>query len=72
MNLYASNAWINKQKYNLKKKYLININGRISKINKGSYHCFGNFLIGNQIEQCITKFSCNACKNLNINSEYYF
>ena len=63
---------LNKQKYNLKKKYLININGRISKINKGSYHCFGNFLIGNQIEQCITKFSCNACKNLNINSEYYF
>ena len=62
---------LNKQKYNLKKKYLININGRISKINKGSYHCFGNFLSRNQIEQCINKFSCNACKNLNDFQEHY-
>ena len=62
---------INKEKYNLKRNYLININGRIAKINKGSYHCFGNFLFENQIEQCIAKFSCNACKALNYYSKYY-
>ena len=62
---------LNKQKYNLKKSYLININGRVSKINKGSYHCFGNFLEKNIIEQCINKFSCIGCKNLNNYSEYY-
>ena len=62
---------LNKTKYNLKKSYLVNICGRVTKINKGSYHCFGHFLLGNQIEQCITRFSCDACKNLNHFSEYY-
>ena len=65
---------INKKKYNLKDKYLININGRVAKINKGSYHCFGHFLCGyneNQIEDCISKFSCKACKLLDEYSNYY-
>ena len=65
---------INKKKYNLKDKYLININGRVAKINKGSYHCFGHFLCANdenQIEDCISKFSCKACKLLDEYSNYY-
>ena len=61
----------NKEMYNIKKKYLININGRVAKINKGSYHCFGHFLCGNQIEDCITKFTCEACKLLNLYSNYF-
>ena len=61
----------NKNKYNIKNKYLININGRIAKINKGSYHCFGHFSNSNQIEDCITTFSCNACKMLDSLSKYY-
>jgi hypothetical protein len=56
---------LNKKLYNIKDKYMININGRVSKINKGSYHCFGHFLCGNQIEDCIVKFTCSACKLLN-------
>jgi len=56
---------INKKKYRIKNKYLININGRIAKINKGTYHCFGHFLCGNQIEDCITNFTCKACTLLN-------
>ena len=55
----------NRKKYNLG-KYLININGRVAKINKGKYHCFGHFLIGCQIEDCITNFTCKACLMLNI------
>ena len=61
----------NKKVYNLKHKYLININGRVSKINKGTYHCFGHFSVNNQLEDCITKFTCEACKLLNLNSKYY-
>ena len=53
---------LNKKRYEIKNNYLININGRVTKINKGSYHCFGHFLCGNQIEDCINKFSCKACK----------
>ncbi len=62
---------INKKRYKIKNNYLININGRIAKINKGSYHCFGHFLCGNQIEDCITNFSCKACKLLNYYSKNY-
>ena len=61
----------NKDKYNIKNKYLININGRVSKINKGKYHCFGHFLCGNVIEDCITKFQCKACQQLASYSNYY-
>lgn len=61
----------NKDKYNIKNKYLININGRVSKINKGKYHCFGHFLCGNVIEDCITKFQCKACQQLASYSYYY-
>ena len=62
---------INKKQYNIKNKYLININGRVAKINKGKFHCFGSFLIGGQIEDCIKKFSCKACKLLDLCSKYY-
>ncbi len=62
---------INKKMYNIKSKYLININGRVAKINKGSYHCFGHYLDNNQIEDCIHKFSCKACKILEEFSKYY-
>ena len=62
---------INKKHYNIKNKYLININGRVAKINKGSFHCFGHYLIGNQIEQCISTFSCKACKLLDFCSKYF-
>ena len=61
----------NKKIYNIKDHYLININGRIAKINKGKYHCFGHFLVGNQIEDCIKKFICKACELLQKYSEYY-
>lgn len=62
---------INKKIYGIKKQYLININGRVSKINKGKYHCFGHFLCKNQIEDCITNFCCKACQMLNLFSKYY-
>ena len=62
---------INKKQYNIKNKYFININGRVAKINKGKFHCFGSFLIGRQIEDCIAKFSCKACKLLDLCSKYY-
>ena len=62
---------LNKKKYNINDNYLININGRVAKINKRSYHCFGKFLSGKEIEDCIMKFSCKACKLLDDNSNYY-
>ena len=62
---------INKNLYNIKKNYLINISGRVAKINKGRYHCFGHFLCKNQIEDCITKFCCKSCEILNLFSSYY-
>jgi hypothetical protein len=62
---------INKKLYHLKKHYLINIIGRACKINKGSFHCFGQFLVNNQIEDCITNFTCEGCKLLNLYSKYY-
>ena len=62
---------MNKVKYNINEKYFININGRVSKINKGTYHCFGHFSVNNQLEDCITKFTCEACKLLNSFLVYY-
>lgn len=62
---------LNKILYNLKNHYLVNINGRIAKMNKGKYHCFGHFLYKNQIEDCINKFCCKACQILNLYSEYF-
>ena len=62
---------INKEKYIIKNNYLIAINGRIAKKNKGSYHCFGHFLCGNQIEDCIKKYTCKSCKLLNYYSNIY-
>ena len=62
---------INKNNYQIKDNYLININGRVVKKNKGKYHCFGHFLCNNQIEDCIVKFSCKACKLLEEYPEYY-
>ena len=62
---------LNKKKYHIKDNYLININGRVVKKNKNRYHCFGHFLCNKQIEDCISKFSCEACKNLDQYSYYY-
>ena len=62
---------LNKEEYFIKNDYLININGRVGKINKGKYHCFGHFLVGNQIEDCINKFTCKACEMLNSIKDYY-
>jgi hypothetical protein len=66
----------NKRRYNLKNKYLININGRVAKKTKGEdkvFHCFGHFLIGKiQIENCLDKFCCEACKLLSKYEKYYF
>ena len=62
---------INKIKYKLKNSYLINANGRVTRMNKGNHHCFGHFLSGNQIEDCISKFSCEACKMINFYLEYF-
>ena len=62
---------LNKGEYFIRKDYLININGRIAKINKEKYHCFGHFLVGNLINDCINKFSCAACKILDSISDYY-
>ena len=62
----------NKRKYNLKNKYAININGRAAKKNKGGFHCFGHFKIGKLIENCVDKFSCEACLILNKYEHYYF
>ena len=62
---------INKRKYNLKSTYLININGRVTRMNKGAHHCFGHFLSGSQIEDCISKFTCKACKMINYYLKYY-
>ena len=72
-NQFICKLCMNKSKarYEIKKNYLININGRVAKKNKGSYHCFGHFLCGNQIEDCINKFSCKACKLIDLNSHYY-
>ena len=61
-----------KKRYKIKNKYLINIYGRVAKKNKGSYHCFGHFSCDNQIEDCIKKFSCKACKLIDLFSQYYF
>ena len=66
----------NKRRYNLENKYLININGRIAKKTKGEdkvFHCFGHFLIGKiQIETCLDKFCCEACRLLGKYEQYYF
>ena len=62
---------INKQLYNIKSKYYINIFGRVCKINKGNFHCFGHFLVGNQIEDCINKFCCKGCEMINLYYNYF-
>ena len=58
--------------YNLIKNFSININGRAARKNRGAFHCFGHFLVGNQIENCVDKFSCQACKLLDKYENYYF
>lgn len=63
---------LNKKLYNIKNNYLINIYGRIAKRNKDRFHCFGHFLIKNQIKDCIDKFCCKGCKILNLYNQYFF
>ena len=63
----------NKKRYKIKKKHLININGREAKKNKGNnFHCFGKFIRGNQLDNCIQKFICASCQLLTKNEQYYF
>ena len=62
---------INKEIYNLKDHYLINICGRVAKKNKGIFHCFGHFLVNDKIEECISSFTCKACSFLNSFNNYY-
>lgn len=63
----------NKKIYNLDKLYLININGRLAKKRKdGNFHCFGHFIKGNLIENCMKEFTCEACKLLKSYENYYF
>ena len=63
---------INKKRYGINNKYFINIKGRVAKINKGSFHCFGFFLVEGNVQDCIKKFSCEACKLLNKYSKYFY
>ena len=64
---------INKEKYNLSEKYLINMNGRVARNQKGSYHCYGLFVVkkDSEFEICGVKFTCESCNLLNNNSKYY-
>lgn len=62
----------NKKRHKLKDIDTINIIGRASTKRKGSFHCFGKFFIGNQIETCLQKFSCEGCKLLDKYEKYYF
>ena len=62
----------NKKRYKLKDRYSININGRAAKKYNNNFHCFGHFIIGKQIENCLGKFSCEACKLLDKYERYYF
>lgn len=62
---------INKKKYKLRNKYLININGRVATINKGKYHCFGHFICSIHIKDCISTFTCEACNMLEKYRDYY-
>ena len=62
----------NKKRYKLKNKYSININGRVAKKNNELFHCLGHFIVGKRIENCVDKFSCEACKLLDKYEKYYF
>ena len=63
----------NKKRYKIKNKHLININGREAKKNKSNnFHCYGKFIIGNQLENCIQKFICASCQLLTKYETYYF
>ena len=70
MCIYCMNK--NKKRYKLQSKYAININGRAAKKYNELFHCFGLFLVGNQYENCVGKFSCEACKLLDKYKKYYF
>ena len=61
----------NKKKYNLPNQYLIGINGRIAKINKNKFHCFGIFENNKEFDQCLTSFTCKSCEILNSAKNYY-
>jgi hypothetical protein len=64
---------INKEKYNLKENYLINMNGRVAKMKKESYLCFGLFVGKKESDFiiCGVKFTCKSCNLLNKYSKYY-
>ena len=64
---------INKEKYNLSEKYLINMNGRVARNKNGNYQCCGLFVVKNDsdFEICGAKFTCESCNLLNKYSKYY-
>ena len=64
---------INKEKYNLSEKYLINMNGRVARNQKGNYQCCGLFVVKNDSDFviCGAKFTCESCNLLNKYSKYY-
>ncbi len=64
---------INKVQYNLDKNYLINMNGRVAKMQKGSYYCCGIFKGEKESNFgiCAKKFTCKSCNILNLYSNYY-
>ena len=64
---------INKEKYNLSEKYLINMSGRVARNQKGNYHCYGLFVVkkDSDFEICGVKFTCESCNLLNIYTKYY-
>ena len=62
----------NKKKYNLPEKYLIGINGRLARIHKKKFHCFGIFEDNKELNHCITSFTCKSCEILNLAKNYYF
>jgi hypothetical protein len=61
----------NKELYNIKDKYLININGRVCKFISGKFHCLGIFLNNGLFETCTTNFICKSCIRLNSLVEFY-
>ena len=62
----------NKKRFNLPDNYLININGRVSKIIRDKYHCLGTFGKCNSFAFCNNGFTCKACEILNSCKNYYF
>ena len=64
----------NRKRYQIDNLNLVNINGRTAerKDKEFGFHCYGHFIKGKQIEICLKKFKCEACKLLDKYENYYF